>query len=48
MADRGGGVESFVVRTTVDSRALLRTVGSGALLLLLVEAGVDENHSSYT
>jgi hypothetical protein len=41
-------VESFVVRTAVNSRAAERLVGLGVLLLLLVEVGVGANRSSYT
>ena len=45
---RDPAVESFVVRTAVNSGASLRLVGLGALLLLLVEVGVGANRSSYT
>ena len=41
-------VESFVVRTAVKRGAAMRMMRSGASLLLLVEAGVDANRSSYT
>jgi len=41
-------VESFVVRTGVNRSAAVRMMRSAAFLLLLVEAGVDANRSSYT